>query len=134
MDRFGSYSWIVWYPVGGWGKWSTKELTTFFTQSGLKKNTRKEKSTGNSFALHSFLLLNSYFFSSFSSTVKPVYSDHPWDPQKVVVVQGWSLFGGRVSTNFCLLWKAGSLKTTESWQVELSFVSNNWALRARSLV
>ncbi len=67
MDRFGRYSWIVWYPVGGWGKWSTKELTTFFTQSGLKKNTMKEKSTGNSSALHSFLLLNSYFFSSFSS-------------------------------------------------------------------
>ena len=27
-------------------------------------------------------------------TVKPVYNDHPWDPQKVVVVRRWSLLGG----------------------------------------
>ena len=32
------------------------------------------------------------------STVKPVYNDHPWDREKVVVVQRWSLFrGGRYS-------------------------------------
>ena len=30
--------------------------------------------------------------------MKPVYSDHPWDPEKVVVIQRWSLFrGGRYS-------------------------------------
>jgi hypothetical protein len=38
----------------------------------------------------------------FESTVKPVYNDHSWDPQKVVVVQRWSLFGG-CSENWALL-------------------------------
>ena len=28
------------------------------------------------------------------TTVKPVYNDHPWDQEKVVVVQRWSLFRG----------------------------------------
>ncbi len=27
--------------------------------------------------------------SQFCITVKPVHNDHPWDPQKVVVVQSW---------------------------------------------
>ncbi len=29
----------------------------------------------------------------FSSTVKPVYNDHPWDPKYEVVLEKWSLFG-----------------------------------------
>jgi hypothetical protein len=33
-------------------------------------------------------------FSQFPNTVKPVYNDHAWDPQKVAVVQMWQLFGG----------------------------------------
>ncbi len=31
-------------------------------------------------------------FVRYINTVKPVYNDHPWDPQKVVVVERWSLF------------------------------------------
>jgi hypothetical protein len=27
-------------------------------------------------------------------TVKPVYNGHPWDPQKVAVVQSWPVFTG----------------------------------------
>jgi hypothetical protein len=27
-------------------------------------------------------------------TVKPVYTDHPWDPKLVAVVDRWSLFRG----------------------------------------
>ncbi len=27
-------------------------------------------------------------------TVKPVYNDHPWDPNTVAVVDRWSLFRG----------------------------------------
>ncbi len=33
-------------------------------------------------------------FANIESTVKPVYNDHPWDREKVVVVQRWSLFRG----------------------------------------
>jgi hypothetical protein len=29
-------------------------------------------------------------------TVKPVYNDHPWDPEIVVVVDKWSLFRGHL--------------------------------------
>ena len=29
-------------------------------------------------------------------TVKPVYNDHPQHPKIVAVVDGWSLFGGRL--------------------------------------
>ena len=39
-------------------------------------------------------------FNMFLSTVKPVYNDHPWDPEKVVVVQRWSLFRGSTSQRF----------------------------------
>ena len=31
---------------------------------------------------------------SFSSTVKPVYNDHPWDSKIVAVVDRWLLFRG----------------------------------------
>ncbi len=32
--------------------------------------------------------------SLFDNTVKLVYKDHPWDLEKVVVIQRWSLFIG----------------------------------------
>ena len=35
-----------------------------------------------------------YSLLRFQSTVKPVYNDHPWDREKVVVVWRWSLFRG----------------------------------------
>jgi hypothetical protein len=31
---------------------------------------------------------------SFWYTVKPVYNDHTWDQEKVVVIKRWSLFRG----------------------------------------
>ncbi len=30
------------------------------------------------------------------STVKPVYTDKPWDPKKVASVEKWSLFMGQL--------------------------------------
>ena len=41
-----------------------------------------------------FGFLKEYLHHYYAYTVKPVYSDHPWDQEKVVVVQRWSLFRG----------------------------------------
>ena len=45
------------------------------------------------------------------STVKPVYSDHPWDPEKVVVVQRWSLFRGSTCEIIIFLIEYCTMKT-----------------------
>jgi hypothetical protein len=33
---------------------------------------------------------------NFLTSVKPVYNDHPWDPEKVAAVDRWSLFIGHL--------------------------------------
>ncbi len=56
-----------------------------------------------------------YNFSN-KSTVKPVYNDHPWDPQKVAVVQRWSVFGGfpiKIGIKICL--PGFSLAVVDRW-------------------
>ncbi len=52
----------------------------------------------------------------FLTTVKPVYNDHPWDRQKVVVVRRWSLLRGSVCQKYIfLIQKCGrGMETTET--------------------
>jgi hypothetical protein len=46
-----------------------------------------------------FAIKNGLISIIFQITVKPVYNDHPWDREKVVVVQRWSLFRGSLRQN-----------------------------------
>jgi hypothetical protein len=49
-------------------------------------------------------------------TVKPVYNDHPWDPEIVAVVDRWSLFRG----NLC--------EKSPIWVLKIEVVIDRWLL------
>jgi hypothetical protein len=46
------------------------------------------------FCINGLISLSVVSFSSAHNTVKPVYNDHPWDPEFMAIVDRWSLFRG----------------------------------------
>jgi len=54
--------------------------------------------------------------ASNTSTVKPVYNDHPWDPKLVAVVDRGSLFRGYLSSK------------TPIWDIKMVVVIDRWSL------
>ncbi len=51
-----------------------------------------------------------------SSTVKPGYNNHPWDPQIFAVVDRWPLFRG----SLC--------KKTSKWDFRMAVTIDRWLL------
>ncbi len=37
-------------------------------------------------------VITEFVVTEFDCIVKPVYNDHPWDPNKVTIVERWLLF------------------------------------------
>jgi hypothetical protein len=49
-------------------------------------------------------------------TVKPVYNDHPWDPNIVAVVDRWSLYRGHLCNK------------SPNWDLKMLVVIDRWSL------
>ena len=59
-----------------------------------EKRSNSKKQTSRLRSSYCLIFMNHFFDETITNTVKPVYSDHPWDSIKVAVVQRWPLFRG----------------------------------------
>ncbi len=75
-----------------------------------------------------FLMSQISFFRNIC-TVKLVYNDHPWDLEKVVVVQRWSIFRGsciiRIITYFSFVLRSCDFKDFVDDSSETNEVRND---------
>jgi hypothetical protein len=55
-------------------------------------------------------------YQASQNTVKPVYNDHPWDPEIVAVVDRWSLFRGQ-SCSKRSIWDLKTVAVIDRWSL-----------------
>ena len=74
----------------------TRHLRWSFHRPRLQENLVPEKPQVKINRQTCLEILIRYWSNQTRNTVKPVYNDHPWDPNIVAVVDRWSLFRGHL--------------------------------------